>query len=219
MVEPETKPDAGTPRLEPTRANVQLLLRWAQLIRDRRDLLEGVAAEHDSRREAALQDEFFAQHDLEIASALQTLAETFARDLDASEDLGWSDLTLLRHRLRTQDNAATAHPVYTVQQKRRIFGLTDGWEDGFVWIDEDGEVVEDEDLVELLEANDGDVPEGLRRVGYKDVYEHVTSCLTAHAAGQFIMRNSHNLCEPRLWIASAHNNFEWRQIVAYLLGT
>lgn len=216
MVEPETTPDAGTPRLEPTRANVQLLLRWAQLIRDRRDLLEGVAAEHDSWREAALQDEFFAQHDLEIASALQTLAETFDRDLDAAEDLGCSDLALLRHRLRTQDNASTAYPVYTVQQKRRIYGLTDDWEDGFVWLDEDGEEIPDDEV----EAHREDYPgDRLRRVGYKDVYEHVTSCLTAHAAGQFIMRNGHNLCEPRLWIASAHNNFEWRQIVAYLLGT
>lgn len=217
MVEPETQPEAVPPRVEPTRDNVQRLLRLAQLIRDRKAVIESMVLDPDSWRQYALQDEFFAQHDLVIAAALQTLAESFQSDLD-HESRGVSGLAMLRHELRTQDNAATAHPVYTVQQKRRIYGLTDEYADGFVWLNEDGEVG-DEDLVELLEETSGEVPDGLRRVGYKDVYEHVTSFFSAKEARRFIMRNSHNLSEPRLWIASAHNNYEWRQVVAYLLGT
>lgn len=83
--------------------------------------------------------------------------------------------------LRTDDNAATADPLFCVFQKLRVYGLSSGYTDDFVWVNEEGEA--DSDESEHLGKIDKEVAEALgwRRVGYKEVDAFVTACLTRGA--------------------------------------
>ena len=42
-------------------------------------------------------------------------------------------LELLVQRLNTQDNRATAHPIFLVQQEHRIYGMDPDYTDKCVW--------------------------------------------------------------------------------------
>jgi hypothetical protein len=117
-------------------------------------------------------------------------------------------LAALRTELQTQDNAATAHPLYCVFQKQRIYGLDSDHAEHFVWLspdDGDGRRETDEDAP------------GAERVGYIDVDRFVTACLTRKSAKDFIERNSHRLRKPFVYVESLHRNEEMIAIRAHLM--
>lgn len=109
---------------------------------------------------------------------------------------------MLLHRLKTmgeqlltQDNRGTAHPVYAVQQRRRV-------------------ITEEERDVELRPGPPGTWEE----VGYVDTWETVQSFFTRQGADWYIEKNRHNLEEPRIYVDSAHRNEEWQLIREYLMS-
>lgn len=93
------------------------------------------------------------------------------------------------HRLRTQDNRMTAHPMFCVQEKRREYGYDPRWTDNCVWIGEDGEVSK----VEVA---------GFRRTGYKDSWHTVMVAFTQVGCEDYLNMNRHNLGETRIYVES-----------------
>lgn len=128
-------------------------------------------------------------------------------------------LASIREALHTQDNRATQMPIFIVEQKRRIFGVSDDYAEHFDWVDEEQEVISDANLAAQLEEQwqGGDETEPYRRIGYVEIYEHVTSCLTEYGCKDYLRRNAHNLIEPRIYVASGHRNEEWATLRRLLM--
>lgn len=129
--------------------------------------------------------------------------------------------TLLRigRALETQDNAATAHPIYIVQSRRRIYGFDPDYADAPTWIaaDEPVEATPEEAAeVEAEYEETGVEREDWTRTAYQDTWEAVTVCLTRAAAEQYIERQRHNLSHPRVYVESGYRNNEWIALRAEL---
>jgi hypothetical protein len=132
------------------------------------------------------------------------------------------DLTpaAIGRRLLEQDNLATAHPIFLVQQKRRILGLDPAYadDDQITWIDPDGELDAAEAAkIERRWAATGKEPDGLTRTGVIVEWEYVTACLTRVGAEDYIARERHNLAEPRVYVASGYRNAEWIALREFFL--
>lgn len=128
----------------------------------------------------------------------------------------------LGERLRTQDNRITAHPLFIVQQRLRVWGVAEGWADGYEWSYDDGDSgAVDDDLARSLEAGwqkDRTEPRGYRRIGYQDLWEFVTACFSEQGCRDYIRVNGHNLREPRIYAESAHRNAEWIALRKFFLS-
>jgi hypothetical protein len=123
----------------------------------------------------------------------------------------------IAHNLRTQDNRATAHPVYLVQQLSRQYGIDPDYSDDTVWISAEDEADEQEAAeLDKLEQT-GNVPSGWYRTGYVDSWQFVTACLTLKGAQDFIAQNQHNLKNPRIYVASACQNNEIIELRKFLM--
>lgn len=128
----------------------------------------------------------------------------------------------------TQDNRATAHPIYYVEQRVRDYGYDcDRFDAPHVWVREDEFDVEaDEEetkrLDELYEDDPCDTVDGWERVGFRDRWERVQPFFTLCAAEDYMRSQRHNLRDPRIFVGSAYANFEWilvRRLLAALSGT
>lgn len=97
--------------------------------------------------------------------------------------------------LRTQDNQATAEPIYVVEQVERTYYIELDFAEQFVFVNDDGEEVDSE-------------AEGATKVGCSDRWIYVTCFLTQRAADFYISRNRHNLKNPRVFVASGYRNDE-----------
>lgn len=122
--------------------------------------------------------------------------------------------------LRTQDNRITDQPVFTVQQRKRVYGFDPGWTDGdgFIWVHDGNEVTDPERIAELeREYKKNHIePQDHSRTYYKDHWEFVTCCFTEKACQDYIAANGHNLKEPRIYVESAYRNDEWKYVREYL---
>ncbi len=119
------------------------------------------------------------------------------------------------HEIRTQDNAATANPIFGVRQRRRVWGVNHDYTDTFGWVNVIDAAEADDDESADLEARyreDGAEPRGWRRVGYIDTWEFVTACLTAKGCEDFIAINGHNLTDPRIYVYGGYRNHEWATV-------
>lgn len=125
----------------------------------------------------------------------------------------------LTERLRTQDPWATSHPIFTVQQRFRIWGIDPDYTETFAWMNaEDQEV--DPAMAATLEAGlraQAPTPDGYRRIGYLDTWDFVTACLTEAGAQAYIDLNRHNLRDPRIYVASGYRNQEWIDLRAFFI--
>ncbi len=130
------------------------------------------------------------------------------------------ELLELSEAIRTQDNCATSHPIFTVQQQRRIYGFDPAYTDDAVWIDQMNECreadAEERKRLDAEEDETGKEPHGWTRTGYRDQWEFVTACLTRKGAEDFIARQRHNLKDPRVYVESAYRNQEWIDLRAAL---
>lgn len=124
--------------------------------------------------------------------------------------------------LKTQDNRATAVPIFAVQERVRDYGYDTTWGGASVWIDGANDNVEaDAEEARILDAQEvlGEVPEEWTRVGYVDRWEFVQPFFTEAAANAYIEANRHNLTDPRTYVYSGHRNPEWREVRDLLLRT
>ena len=128
--------------------------------------------------------------------------------------------------LVSQDNLATAIPIFIVQQKRRIYGIDPEYTENITYLDDyaDSQEVSEEKVKELEEAyssskNDlgnGDFLENYTRVGYIDNWEFITACFTKKGCEDYIAANGHNLTEPRIYVESGYRNREWETMREFL---
>jgi len=143
-------------------------------------------------------------------------------------------LEQLAEELRTQDNLATAYPLYCVQQKRRIVGMDPQFDFlDFEWHSCDHEyrysndeiqeiiredIAREEDMdvkdVEVFDRNPEDYE--WEQVYYVDIWEFVCAHLTMKAANRYIDENRHNLKDPRVYVTSQHRCPEWQEAVRHL---
>lgn len=157
-----------------------------------------------------------------------------------------STLAMLEHRLRTQDNRATAWPLYLVQDEERIYGMDGQWAQegtGYIWQDYDEPECtydSDEELLahhrdedECFDHDDGDpfsLEDGIdpnsdritigsreyERIYYEKRWKFVSAHLTEAAAEAYIEQNRHNLKHPRVYVESQHRCWEWQHAVRFL---
>jgi len=124
--------------------------------------------------------------------------------------------------LQTQDNHATAHPLFVVQKKCRDMGYESDYTDDYCWAFSDGPdcVIADPDEVLRLEQLDsvGKITdEEWQKVYYIDRWDFVTACFTAQSCKEFIENNKHRYGELRMFVDTAHHNPEWKLIRDYLI--
>jgi len=105
----------------------------------------------------------------------------------------------LKAKLLSQDNYATALPMYTVQQKRIIYGVSSEYTDKFIFVNSDGDEVDEND-------------DSGQKLGIIEIWEFVTTFFTEDACQQYIKDNKHNLKEPRMFVDSGYRNAEWQLI-------
>jgi len=121
-------------------------------------------------------------------------------------------------RLATQDNMATAHPIFVVEQKKRIYGFdpsyVDAGDEHIVWIecDDFSEVRDYEERKDLEDEyqETGRERDGYSRTVFQDHWEWVQPFFTREAAELYIAQNKHNLKSPRVYCHSAYRNREWQ---------
>lgn len=142
-------------------------------------------------------------------------------DLNALEKL----VEDIGHKLLTQDNQITAEPMFTVQQRKRLYGFDASWRDfETVWLHQDGEEADAEEAASLEARYQGDGADGgeteidcHERVGYMDIWETVTVCFTQAQADLYIKEQAHNLTDPRVYVNTFNRNREMIAIRAFLL--
>lgn len=129
------------------------------------------------------------------------------------------EIKAIAELIRTQDNACTAEPIFTVQSRRRIYGLDSSFSDDSVWLDEDGNEVdepdEDADPVDREDDDDAELT-GVTQVYYIDIWEHKTSCLTEQGAKDYIEAMGHHMTDARIYVESGWRNKEWIALREYL---
>ena len=111
--------------------------------------------------------------------------------------------------IRTQDNLATAEPLFCVFQKERVYGLDPAYTEDIVWYDEESEA--DAATSKELEKQwqlDRREPGTWHRTGYKDVDRFVTACFTQDSAKAYILANQHNLKKPFIYVETLYRNPE-----------
>lgn len=121
--------------------------------------------------------------------------------------------------LHTQDNRATAQPLFAVQQKRVIGGFTEDYATAHAWVDWDGECLPEESArYDAMRASGEPLPDGVRRVGFIELWEFVTGCMTEQGCKDFIACNGHNLKEPRIYAYSGYRNAEFIAVREWLMS-
>lgn len=130
-------------------------------------------------------------------------------------------LSKIGEAMRTQNNRATAWPVFVVQQRRRLYGFHPDYSDNVVWLNQYCDSIEaDAEEAATMEAQyyeDGTEPDGWLRTSYVDIWEHVTTCFTEDGANAYIKANGHNLKHPRVYVESAYRNAEWQAVAKWLV--
>jgi hypothetical protein len=126
-------------------------------------------------------------------------------------------------RLREQNNRATAHPLFIVQHKRRVYGFDPDYCDDVVWLNGPNDsceaTPEEHAELEARYEEDGVEPEDWQRTGYRDQWEFVTACLTETGAKDYLTRNGHNIRgEVRIYAESCYRNDEMMRVREYLMA-
>ncbi len=139
---------------------------------------------------------------------------------------GWvsvpGHILAMAERMRTQDNCATADPVFAVQALERIYGLEEGGE--WEWHDSDG----DWSLANAAEAaaldakvDDGEDTGSWVRVFYQDEWRTLVSTFTRKGAEDYLAINAHNhrrYGEPRIYVESLWRCREMIDLREWLLS-
>jgi hypothetical protein len=125
----------------------------------------------------------------------------------------------LAEELRTQDNAATANPIYIVQDEIRIWGDFSGGGTGilYVWKDDPEYWWHDyeEALAELQNSGytEDNFEDKIEEQEYIDEYVYITAHLTKKAAELYIEQNRHRMHNPRIYVDSQYRCHEFNILI------
>jgi hypothetical protein len=123
-------------------------------------------------------------------------------------------------KLRTQNNYCTHHPIYTVRQRKRMYGIDPEYSSDIVWVDTDFNEASEEESARLEEAyqESYEVPDGWYRTCYQDIEGFVNVFLTEDACQAFIKNNAHRLEHPRMYVESCYRNQELQDLRDWLMS-
>lgn len=129
------------------------------------------------------------------------------------------DLEKLKNNLKEQDNRCTADPIFIVQQKRKIWGIEEGYDPKIAWVRDESVYEKGDKQFETLEKlyDRGRDTGEYRRCGYIEIWDFVTACFTEQGCKDYISVNGHNLYEPRIYAASGYRNREWISLREYFI--
>lgn len=131
-------------------------------------------------------------------------------------------LTEIGENIRTQNNRATAAPMFVVQQRRRIYGMDPDYSEHHVWVDGcNDHTVADERRARALDRmhERGEKIDGCwTRTSYIDTWEFVTACFTEQGCKDYLAINGHNLTDPRIYAEGSFRNREWQTVRDFLLS-
>lgn len=130
------------------------------------------------------------------------------------------DLCRIGHLIATQDNRITDAPIFIVQEKRESVANPDYDHTRIAWVNDYGGEAGESERLELDAAFDvdGTEPDGWRRLAVTERWEFVTACFTEQGCKDYLVRNGHNLREPRIYAAGSYRNEEYRQVRNFLLS-
>jgi len=119
--------------------------------------------------------------------------------------------------INKQDNRSTKHPIFAVQEKRKIWGFDEDHAEGFRWVDLEGNDADETVAMMLDEIRelDGDTFEWTR-LAYRTEWTFVTAFLTAKGAEDYIESLSPELIPRRVYAYSCHDNKEVQAIRGFL---
>lgn len=137
------------------------------------------------------------------------------------------ELEVMGKLLRTQENRATADPIFMVEEARRVMAVDPAYhEQGSVWVCvEDHDYVYDslKELKEWLEEEAEDEAFGLEvddfeEIHYAMYWQAVQPFFTEKAAEQYIRQNRHHFEHGvRIFAYSAYRNYEWQAVREMLM--
>lgn len=125
----------------------------------------------------------------------------------------------IAQRVATQDNRATAEPIFAVMQKREMVTLEGHDHDRIVWVNtECGDYTEaSRQKARHLEKkfrNDDETP-GWARYAVKEVDQFVTACFSEEGCKDYLRRDRHNLRKPFIYAFGSYRNAEWHNIIKF----
>lgn len=123
--------------------------------------------------------------------------------------------------MQSQDNRATANPLWELRVVRHHYGYNPDYADGTEWRHCDGFTASDAEA-EKLEAEyqrTGKVPDEWARVGYRAVVEHHQTFLTQQGLDDYLAVNGHNVLPDRhVYVNCAYRNAEIAAVRDFLLS-
>jgi hypothetical protein len=132
-------------------------------------------------------------------------------------------LTALADKMRTQDNACTAHPLFVVYNEKKLYGMDDEFAEDYDWIDQtsgDYTVADDRKrkALERYENYFGREPESWAKRYYIKRDEFVTCAFTLDAANDFIKRKHYDYARLHVYVESMWRMPEMIAIEEHLLS-
>lgn len=122
----------------------------------------------------------------------------------------------IQRELKTQDNLATAEPIYVVQEEVTIYGLDLNYCDDYLYLHCDGFEYKDEQaLIDDELSVDDDC---IEKTGYRREWRDITCCFTRKGAENYIKINGHNHKKTRIYVKSLRRNWEMIEIRNLLLS-
>jgi len=123
--------------------------------------------------------------------------------------------------LRTQDNRITAHPIFVVQRKVRVYGIDPDLAGEHVWHHSDGSDA-DAEMTALLDEDyerGHRIPGEWNRTWYHEHWAWVQPFFTEEGAKEYLRVNGHNVRgETRIYVESGFRNAEWQAVREHLMG-
>ena len=116
-----------------------------------------------------------------------------------------------------------AEPMFVVYQTKRIYGLDPDYTEETTWTHSEGEETDPEIIAALESLDDSGYPTihdgtAYDRVGYIDIDQFVTVCLTRKGAEAFIARMKHRLNKPHIDVDTFYRNAEMIELRHHLMG-
>lgn len=115
----------------------------------------------------------------------------------------------IKEQLNTQDNCATANPIFMVEELERVYGLKSEYSDKY-------ELVEEEEcqVVNIDDIEDEYV--SVRKVYYEEFWKPIKACFSRADAEKFIELDGHNHKKLRIYVSSMHRCPQMVQLRNYL---
>lgn len=123
-------------------------------------------------------------------------------------------LARLSKEMNTQDNLATAHPLYCVFEKERIWGMDSEYTDKWAWFHCDDNEEPDYEITDVEAGKD----DAYEKVYFVERNRFVNAHFTRRAADRFILENRHNLSRPFVFGSSLYRCPEMIELQEWLKG-